>query len=226
MKYMNYYKEKTDQYFTNPRLDLISLLSKSSDSKILEVGAGGGDTLIAIKDLKYAKEVVGIELFDLPQTNQKDKRIDSFIIGDIEKPDFTLPANYFDYIIIGDVIEHLWDPWAAISFLSKSLKISGQFIVSMPNIRYFRALIKIYFKGDFGYEKQGIFDKTHTRFFCKKNMIDLFEKEQFSVDKVLPINFISSIKKKSYYLDKFTFGLFEEFLNLQYVMVVTKKKIN
>jgi 2-polyprenyl-3-methyl-5-hydroxy-6-metoxy-1,4-benzoquinol methylase len=220
---MDYYKDKVQQYFTNARFDLISLLPNNNNSKILEVGAGGGDTLIAIKELKLANEVVGIELFDLPDTNQQNQNIDYLIIGDIEKPNFSLPEEYFDFIICGDVIEHLVDPWTAIEFLSKSLKPGGQFIVSMPNIRYYKAFIKIYIKGDFEYEEKGVFDKTHARFFCKKNMMALFEKNKFSIDRVLPLNFFSSIKGILYYFNKFTFSLFEEFINTQYVMVVTKK---
>jgi tRNA G46 methylase TrmB len=56
------YELKNEVYFKASRMDLISLIPKNSENKILEVGMGGGNTLLTIKELNLAAEVVGVEL--------------------------------------------------------------------------------------------------------------------------------------------------------------------
>lgn len=219
---MNLYGEKQEIYFTNPRIDLISLIPAKSENKILEFGAGGGDTLIEIKKQNLASEVIGVELIEIPDSNQFNPKIDRFIICDVEKSNLQLPALYFDVIILGDVLEHLLDPWAFLKKVSGFLKKDGIFIASIPNIRYYTACNKIFLKGDFGYEKQGLFDKTHFRFFCKKNMKDLFNTDLFRYSDIIPRQNLYDIKSKKKLLNKLTFGLMEEFLTMQYIIVAKK----
>ncbi len=218
------YQNKDIYYYSTVREDLINLLPKNPSQKVLEVGAAKGDTLVAIKANKLASEVVGMDFCDMPETNQSNPLIDKFLISDIEKDDFSsLPKNYFDVIICGDVLEHLVDPWAAVQKLQILLKQGGIFIVSLPNIRHVSALYKIVVKGDFQYDpKGGLLDKTHMRFFCKKNAINLFQDNNLSPITYRP-NFLNSPNwSKSKFLNLITFTLFEEFLTVQHI-VVSKK---
>lgn len=221
---MSFYNEKNEKYFTNVRFDLIRLLPVNPDAKVLEIGAGGGDTLIEIKKKNLAREVVGVELMEIPESNQSHSLINQFLISNIETDTLPFSASYFDAILIGDVLEHLVNPWKTIESLSKYLKKNGVFIVSAPNIRFIKAFIKIFLKGDFGYEKQGLFDKTHLRFFCKKNIKQLFSTEFLRVESITPIDKLwddGKIYAKKVF-NKITFGIFEEFLTLQYIVVAKK----
>ncbi len=221
---MNLYNEKNTSYFTNVRFDLINLLPANPESRVLELGAGGGDTLVDIKKKGLAKEVIGIELMEIPNSNQSNELIDKFLIADIEKSELSFPHSYFDAILIGDVLEHLEDPWKVVARLSEHVKEGGIFIVSIPNIRFWGGLYKIYIKGDFGYEKQGLFDRTHLRFFCKKNMVQLFSMPFLKVKNVVPIQKLRGRKKLSMnnIVNTCTFGLFEQFLTIQYIIVAEK----
>jgi hypothetical protein len=92
----------------------------------------------------------------------------------------------------------------------------------MPNIRHYSALIKIFFKGDFSYEESGIFDYTHRRFYCKKNIKELLESSNF---KTLKIE--SSIKRykgrsATKIFNRITLGAFEEFFSYQYFFKLKK----
>ena len=221
---MSFYIEKNKKYFTNVRYDLIKLLPVNPEAKVLEIGAGGGDTLIEIKKKNLAKEVVGIELMEMPESNQLHPLIDKFLISNIETGTLPFLDSYFDVILIGDVLEHLVNPWKTVERLSKYLKKGGVFIVSAPNIRFIKAFIKIFLKGDFAYEKQGLFDKTHLRFFCKKNIEQLFSTNCLRVESIIPIDKLwddGKVYKKKVF-NKITFGIFEEFLTLQYIVVAKK----
>ena len=219
---MKFYDVKETVYFTNPRIDLIKLIPRKDDNRVLEIGAGGGDTLIEIKRQKLASEVVGIELMEMANSNQGNAAIDKFIVCDVERTELEFPDSYFDVILLGDVLEHLLDPWSFLKKTSRCLKQGGLFIASIPNIRYYTAMFKVFLRGDFGYEEHGLFDRTHFRFFCKKNMKSLFDTESFRCLHIMPRDHLYDIKSKRKVFNRLTFGAFEEFLTLQYIIVSEK----
>lgn len=216
------YQDKNIKYFSNPRFDLIGLIPKSDRNRILEIGAGSCETLFEIKKLKLAQEVVGIELLELKGSHQESPEIDRLIIGNIENAEPDLPENYFDVIICGDVLEHLIDPWSTLKKLFRYLKEKGIIITSVPNIREYHILYRILFLADFRYSERGILDRTHLRFFCKKNIISLLTSAGFLPVSVNSIFKLDKAQKKNRLIDKLTFGLVSDFLTAQYVVVAEK----
>ena len=55
--------------------------------------------------------------------------------------------NHFDYVLCGDVLEHLRDPYALIRKIRAWLKPEGRLICSLPNIRNWRILADLILKG-------------------------------------------------------------------------------
>lgn len=216
------YDEKKEIYFSNIRHDIINLITISkigSSLKILELGCGSGSTLLKLKELGIADEIVGIDIKSI----ESQKRLDQIIIGDVEQIELPLQEKYFDIIICADVLEHLLDPWALLFKLKKYLKDDGFLISSIPNIRNFKVLYSILCKGDFHYSKEGILDRTHLRFFCKKNIIDLFRESNFEIIKITSI--VKENKNlKSYIFNKISLGVFYDFLVSQYLVISEQKK--
>ena len=217
------YQDKDKSYFNNPRIDLIRLIPPNINNRILEVGTGSGDTLVEIKKLELAQEVVGIELMNLVDSRQDSFEIDRMIIGNIEEIELDLPENYFDVIICGDVIEHLIDPWKVLIKLHKHLKQNGVIIVSIPNIREYHILFKILIAADFKYGDRGILDRTHLRFFCKKNIISLLTSTMYTPVSVHSIFKLEKALSKKKIIDALTLGLIRDFLTAQYVVVAEKR---
>jgi hypothetical protein len=93
----------------------------------------------------------------------------------------------------------------------------------MPNIRHYSAFVKIFLKGDFSYDENGIFDYTHVRFYCKRNIQQLLETSNFKILK--SEGSIRNFKGKSWAvaINKITLGLFEPFLSHQYFFKAEKK---
>ena len=221
-----HYIAKEKKYFSNVRVDIISLLPQNPKQKILEVGAGSGNTLLYIKKNSLAEEVMGLELMQIPDSNQQHELVDKFQIANIERDEIEAPKEYFDVIICADVLEHLIDPWSTIKKISRHLKKKGLLIVSMPNLREWKTLSKVVFKGDFSYTSEGgIMDKTHLRFFCKKNILELLTTSDLEPIYIQPNFMLKVIKqgKKRRWLNKFTLRLFENFLAIQYLIIVKKK---
>lgn len=217
------YLKKDISYFINPRLDLISLMPTNPRQKVLEIGMGGGDTLVHIKKQKLAAEVVGIDIVELPGTNQQNPSIDKVYFFDLEKERLPFTDKYFDIIIAGDVLEHLVNPWDTLQNLNNVLKVGGYMLISLPNIRDMHALYSILFKGSFGYTNQGIFDKTHMRFFCKKDMIGLIESvEKLKIESITPIQNFGNKNPRRKLFNKLSFRIFEPFTTGQYLFKVAK----
>lgn len=110
------YHDKSDIYFSGVRWDVISLIP-DGDHRILEVGCGTGNTLIKLRELRKAQEIVGIELnSDVLQGNCN--RLDAVLVGDVEEIEPGFEEAYFDYIIFADVLEHLVNPATVLKRLS------------------------------------------------------------------------------------------------------------
>jgi 2-polyprenyl-3-methyl-5-hydroxy-6-metoxy-1,4-benzoquinol methylase len=210
------YEAKDIKYFQNIRYDIVSLVPESS-KRILEVGCGTGETGYILKQ-KLNAEVIGIELFT-DAAKIASNRLDRVIIGNIETLEFDFKQEYFDCIIFPDVLEHCINPWKVLESLKQYLKPNGITILSIPNLRYLKPLLKIIFN-KFEYEKDGVLDKTHLRFFTL-----------FTIKKMLNYTGLDIIKIKRkkgqnwvYYLfNIFTLGLLTDFTTYQYLIIAKKK---
>ena len=80
----------------------------------------------------------------------------------------------FDYILFMDVLEHLYNPLKALTLAEKMLKPDGSVLISLPNIAHNDVLINLY-NNAFNYQKLGLLDNTHIRFFAKNNLSALME---------------------------------------------------
>lgn len=216
------YEEKSENYYSNIRHDLIEFFEKKTYSRILEIGAAYGETLFYIKENGLATETVGIELFQDEKNKENYKNIDRFIFGNINEIDLSEYKNYFNLILLPDVLEHIYDPKKTLSIVHQLLSDDGEIVVSMPNIRHYSAFVRIFLKGDFSYDENGIFDYTHVRFYCKKNIQQLLESSNFKIIKVE--GSIRNFKGKSFakIINMISFGLFEQFLSNQYFFKAKK----
>jgi len=215
------YVTKTNNYFKNIRKELLDLIPHQNRSgSILEIGAGSGATMIYAKQNGYAKKIYGIELCTVEDSFQESNEFENFLIGNVENMSLKYNEKSFDVILCGDVLEHLINPYEIVKKMKHFLKDDGVIIASLPNMRQIHMMIQIYLKGDFRYQEAGILDKTHLRFFCKKNMIELFESRGLQVERIVSNS--NLIGKTTKLLNKLTFNIFDEFLAAQYYLVVRK----
>ena len=141
------------------------LNSIRKQSKVLDVGCAEG--YLSKKIASKECEVVGIEL-DKEAAQKAEKYCKEVIIGNIESIELDNKySNYFDFIIIADVLEHLHDPSRILNKIKKYLKDDGCIIISVPNIANWKVRFKL-LRGNFDYTNQGILDEEHLRFFTEK----------------------------------------------------------
>ncbi|MEK7504311.1 MAG: class I SAM-dependent methyltransferase [Patescibacteria group bacterium] len=100
--------------------------------RVLDVGCGSGDTLIALKKLGW--EVYGLEIDRNAIKLAKKRGLTNIKLGGYEKiEDF--PDNYFDCIRLYHVIEHLPNPHHCLQLIYKKLKKGGEIVLGTPNAK-------------------------------------------------------------------------------------------
>lgn len=219
MALKEFYLAKKKAYFCNTRKELAEMV-EGNDNKILEIGCGTGETGDYLKKSGKASEVRGVELLESIGNEAKHK-IDHVIIGNVETLTLDFPKEYFDYIILGDILEHLNNPWSVLKNPKLYLKTDGHVIASIPNVKYIWVAVGLLLKDDWQYEEEGILDITHLRFFTKKTMKKLFFKAELEIVEMKPN--LCPWGPKSKFINAITLGIFKDFFALQYHIKAKKQ---
>jgi GT2 family glycosyltransferase/Flp pilus assembly protein TadD/SAM-dependent methyltransferase len=169
---------KQNRYYGFVREDVLSTVIKHNikPKRILEIGCAAGATGKKFKEKMNPEYYVGVEMVE-PAALIASRHLDRVIVADIERTDlrdFGLSYNNFDLLLVLDVLEHLYDPWDALSVLSQFVKPKGFIMASIPNIQNITVL-KNLVEGKWSYEEAGILDATHLRFFTLEESEKLFK---------------------------------------------------
>ena len=143
---------------------ILKMMAILPPSKVLDLGCSAG--LLAEKIKHEGHTVVGVDAIELPQVRE---RTDAFFIADLEKPLAPEIGTGFDVVIAGDIIEHLAKPGDALKEMRRVLRPGGQLILSVPNFGHWYPRFRVAF-GLFGYDRRGVLDNTHLRFFTRSTL--------------------------------------------------------
>jgi len=131
--YFNYAMAVSDLGYC-PRLRRLEPFIKDwKSNRVLEVGCAAGSTLALIKRLGGEGE--GIEI----SKTAAEIAIKHFKLNVFNGPfeEAEIKKNYFDTILMFDVLEHLDRPGKAIEQIGKALKKNGFFALTVPNFDRF-----------------------------------------------------------------------------------------
>jgi 2-polyprenyl-3-methyl-5-hydroxy-6-metoxy-1,4-benzoquinol methylase len=163
----------SERYFATARTEIAPHLPQRVH-RMLDIGCGTGATTAFVKSLHDVQWAGGAEF--VPEEAEKARSIcDHVSVGNVEDWAFETeiaPAS-LDLILCLDVLEHLVDPWRVVQRLSPLLAPGGRLIVSVPNIRNWKFIRGLLFRGDFRYRDSGLLDRTHLRFFVRDTARDL-----------------------------------------------------
>jgi 2-polyprenyl-3-methyl-5-hydroxy-6-metoxy-1,4-benzoquinol methylase len=163
-------------YFARARREMIPYLPAKLD-RMLDVGCGEGVTSALIRQHYPALSWAGgIEIFP-DAAQQAEKVLDRVWCGHVEAVSFEhdIAPGSLDAVLCLDVLEHLEDPWNLVKRISPLIAQEGRLIISIPNIRNWKFIRNLLFKGDFHYRDAGLLDRTHLRFFVRETAIQLAE---------------------------------------------------
>jgi 2-polyprenyl-3-methyl-5-hydroxy-6-metoxy-1,4-benzoquinol methylase len=159
------------------------MIQPLAGAKVLDVGCGAGGLGRRLKELGCG-QVYGIECVEEPAAIAA-QHYDKVFCAPVEQVDLSPYADFFDFVVCADVIEHLVDPWTALTRLRGVLKDSGWLVASIPNVRH-RFVIGELLRGKFEYRSEGILDKTHVRFFTFDTIVKLMADCRLTIEQIGP----------------------------------------
>jgi 2-polyprenyl-3-methyl-5-hydroxy-6-metoxy-1,4-benzoquinol methylase len=148
-------------------------------ARVLDVGCATG--YLAARLSARGCEIIGVEP-DPAAAAEADRHCERVIVGSIESPEHReLIPGTFDYVVFGDVLEHLVDPWEVLRFARGLLAPGGAVIVSLPNVAAWPVRVGL-LAGRFEYTDIGLLDRTHLRFFTRRSAHELARAAGYRVE--------------------------------------------
>ena len=234
--YNSYSEENRQRYIKkwniNPsyscycRHDLLHLMptqDKLQPIHVLDIGCACGATLLGVKNKFPNASLYGIELDE--HSASFASHVATVVQGNAETLDNPFSVTY-DYILMGDILEHLVHPEKLLNKIRNWLSPGGCIITSIPNILHFSAILPI-LQGSFTYSDAGVLDRTHLRFFTLYNSVKLLEGAGYKIIEYIQnrtpeealsketCDFIEQLVQLPKVMDK------EQFTTLQYVFKAT-----
>ena len=171
------------RYFRDAKPAFLQLIDPRG-LRVLDLGCGGGHNGALLKKAG-AREVVGVEL-DPGAAREARTRLDRVVEGDLAQLDpSTLGDEPFDAILASDVLEHLSDAEGVLARAVTRLRPGGVVVISLPNISNVYVFSQLALK-TWPRRSSGIFDRTHLRFFAKRDMVRLLQSAGLRVLRVEP----------------------------------------
>jgi 2-polyprenyl-3-methyl-5-hydroxy-6-metoxy-1,4-benzoquinol methylase len=204
-----YEQTSASGYFENDRADVVAKLPPPL-GRVLDVGCGAGGVGRSLR-AAGADRIVGIEIH-APSAERAREVLDEVHVGAVEQvlADGRVQGP-FDTFVLYDVVEHLVDPAAVLSALAPLAAPGARAHVSVPNARHWSLLRDLVARGTFGYAEWGHRDRTHLRWFTRRDIEALLGATDWTV-----VDSSAAVFGRDGTLDRATRGALREFLALQW----------
>jgi len=160
---------------------LLALLEKRPPSRVLDLGCGSGALAELVR--KHGHHVTGVDVIE--STGVRD-RLDEFVCHDLDQGLGDSVRGPFDVVLAADVIEHVRAPTELLASARRVLAADGVLLASVPNFAHWYPRLRV-LTGSFAYERRGILDAGHVRFFTRKSFNRMVREAGFEIARQTPI---------------------------------------
>lgn len=155
---------------------ILDMMKTTPRSRLLDLGCAGG--FLAEKLHQARHFVVGVDYREIEKAHE---HVDRFIEANLaEGLPNSLAGESFDVVIAADVLEHLPEPQRLLRQITAVLQPRGQVIISVPNFSHWYPRFRVAL-GLFGYDRLGILDRSHLRFFTRRSLARLVREAGFDI---------------------------------------------
>ncbi|HEY4396778.1 MAG TPA: bifunctional glycosyltransferase/class I SAM-dependent methyltransferase [Acidimicrobiia bacterium] len=167
------YEPKLDPETSHGRV--AAWLSDRPSSRVLDLGCSDGALSAELRG--HGHEVTGVDVEE--HAGVRD-RVDAFVPADLEDGIPDAVGDGFDVIVAADVLEHVREPERLLADGADRLAPGGSIVASVPNFGHWYPRVRSTI-GRFDYDRRGILDRGHLRFFTLSGFEHLVERTGFSV---------------------------------------------
>ena len=180
---------ETMTYYANVNPELLRWMPLAARD-VLELGCGEGALAAAYKRRNPLARYTAIESHPAAAAVARG-RVDRLIEADATAMDADAfeALGEFDLIVMGDVLEHLADPWAMLAQLKRRLRPHGWLALSVPNAAHWTVLAEL-MNGRWPARSDGLFDRTHLRWFTLDSLRAVLAETGFEAARARPRNFV------------------------------------
>jgi len=142
---------------------ILSWLRRRPPARILDLGCSAGRLGEQIR--AFGHEVVGVDAVE--HEGARD-RLDGLIVSDLNGGIPPSAGDGYDIVLAADVIEHVRHPARLMAEARRCLGPRGSIIASVPNFAHWYPRLRVAV-GVFDYDRRGILDEGHLRFFTRRS---------------------------------------------------------
>ncbi|MGL4395512.1 MAG: class I SAM-dependent methyltransferase [Hyphomicrobium sp.] len=213
-----FYSGKPATYFAGARADFVALLPRDPNAAILEIGCGSGETGALALEAGRCARYVGVELFEAAASRART-RLSDVITGNVETMTFPWQPASFDALILSEVLEHLVEPGRVVADLARFVRPGGMVLASSPNVAHWRVVRELVC-GRFNLADQGVFDRTHMRWFTPATYAAMFEAAGFTVTDLRPV---TPFSPRTQLISKMTGGRLDHLFMTQIAIMARRR---
>jgi 2-polyprenyl-3-methyl-5-hydroxy-6-metoxy-1,4-benzoquinol methylase len=154
---------------------LLSWLDGRPSGRVLDLGCSDGALAEQVRAL--GNEVVGVDAIE--HDGARD-RVDQLVVADLDGGIPSEAGKGFDVVLCADVLEHVRAPERLLADAHRCLAPGGVILASIPNFAHWypRARVAV---GRFDYDRRGILDAGHMRFFTRASFERMVESEGYII---------------------------------------------
>lgn len=154
----------------------------TAKSNVIDLGCADGYLSKKLTDKKNCK------VFSYDFENSNYLNLQNFQNIDLNKELPDIDYQNIDYIVLLDVIEHLYNPERFLKNLNEKINTNKKIkiLASTGNVCFFITRFMM-FLGQFNYGPRGILDITHTRLFTFSSFRRLFENQSYSIHRKIGV---------------------------------------
>jgi len=168
---------------------LVDMLTDVPPKRVLDLGCSGGRLAAQLRKLGH--HVTGVDRVECAGVLD---RVDEFVRADIEHGIPAAAGTGFDVVIAADVIENLSQPRPLLRQMAAVLADGGEILLSTPNFAHWYPRLRIA-SGLFDYDRRGILDQNHLRFFSRRSLLRMVLSSGLDVEEIrytgLPFDVLS-----------------------------------
>jgi len=167
---------KFGDYYSAQREDLVDLVPDEVTT-VLDIGCARGGYGQMLKTKRPDVHITGVEL-NPNLAKEAVKIYDKVIQLPLEKADIDMQ---FDLINMGDVLEHLYDPWEMLAKTTSLLRPGGWLVGSVPNSGHW-SIVRQLSMGELEYIPVGLLCISHIRFFTESSLQKSLEDTGYQIE--------------------------------------------
>lgn len=155
------YELKEAEGFDSSHQRLLTWLRGRAPGRVLDLGCSDGQFASRIRELGH--EITGV---DVEKLDGVGERVDRFFEADLEAGIPDEVGGDYDIVLVADVLEHVRQPQALLEHAREKVRPGGTIVASVPNFGHWYPRIRTAL-GMFDYDRRGILDAGHLRFFTR-----------------------------------------------------------